>query len=274
MINRIKKIFKTNSKSNTKVSDVQPIIFPGGITPINQTLTDDVFIVGFPKSGNTLMQHIITHIVYGINEEGSRTLINLIAPDIYANPYYFRFNERCFFKSHERPQPNYKKVIYLMRDGREALLSYYHMMKNMDRDISLEDLYTGKIDIFGGQWHEHIEAWEKNPYNAEILWVKYEDLINDKLIQLQNIVQFLGLDRTEEELQTVAKLTSLAHMKSLEKRADWQKMNIDVSFNKGSFVRMGAVDSFKVEVPDIYLEVFEKMSKNSKYSFSKSDNKN
>lgn len=121
-----------------------PIRFPGGLTPIHETNPEDVFIVGFPKSGNTLMQHIITHLVYGINEEGSRSMVNLIVPDIYANSHYFRFNTVCYFKSHERPQPNYKRVIYLVRDGREALLSYYHMMKNMGKDISLTDQLPGK----------------------------------------------------------------------------------------------------------------------------------
>ena len=45
--------------------------------------------------------------------------------------------------------PNqYKKVIYIMRDGREALLSYYHMARNMGTPVSLEDLYSGKIKLY------------------------------------------------------------------------------------------------------------------------------
>jgi hypothetical protein len=61
-------------------------------------------------------------------------------------------------------------------------------------------------------------------------------------------------------LQSVANHTSLAHMKSLEKRTDWHKMKTDVSFNKGSFVRKGAIDSFKKEVPDRLIKLFESSS--------------
>lgn len=253
----IKKILiklKFLDTKSTRVSD--KITFPGGIVPINETKPEDVFIVGFPKSGNTLMQHIITHLVYGINEEGSRSMVNLIVPDIYANSHYFRFNTICYFKSHERPQPAYKKVIYLLRDGREALLSYYHMMKNMGKDISLEELYEGKINIYGGLWHEHIEAWEKNPYEATILWVKYEDLKNDKYNQLKRICEFLNIKRTPQDLEKVVELTSLEHMKTLENRSDWQLINKSYFIENKKFLRKGSVDSFKKNIPAELIKEF------------------
>lgn len=244
-----------------------PIKFPGGLTPINKTNPEDVFIVGFPKSGNTLMQHIITHLVYGLNSEVTVSIPLLFVPDIYASTHYFRFNEVCYFKSHERPQPNYKKVIYLVRDGREALLSYYHMMKNMGKEISLEDLYHGKIDIYGGQWHEHLAEWEKNPYNAEILFVKYEDLITNKMSVLNQLCSFLNITRTSAELNEVIKLTSFEFMKTVEQKEDWQKIKINISFTKGNFVRKGAIDSYKEEIPKELLNTFIKNSKNNFYNF-------
>lgn len=245
----------------------EKITFPGGIVPINETKPEDVFIVGFPKSGNTLMQHIITHLVYGINEEGSRSMVNLIVPDIYANSHYFRFNSVCYFKSHERPQPSYKKVICLLRDGREALLSYYHMMKNMGKDISLEDLYLGKIDIYGGQWHEHVNEWKKNPYKADILFIKYEDLKTNKLDVLNRLCVFLGLKRTSQELEKVLEYTSFEFMKQLEQKDDWKKMKNENNFNQGNFVRKGSLNSFKEEVHEELLNKFIENSKNNFYNF-------
>ena len=103
--------------------------FTGGLNPISETAAGDVFIVGYPKSGNTLMQHIIAHLYYGLNKNSGRSMISLIVPDVYRNSHYFRLNEVCFFKSHDLPNPRYRKVIYIMRDGRQALLSYYHMQK-------------------------------------------------------------------------------------------------------------------------------------------------
>ena len=140
--------------------------FPGGVRLITETEPQDVFVVGFPKSGNTLMQHILAHLYYGLNSFSNRTMINLIVPDVYSNSHYFRMDNTCFFKSHERPNSRYRKVIYLIRDGRQALLSYYHMMANLGQSCTLEDLYNGTIKIYGSSWAYHIEAYEKNPYNA------------------------------------------------------------------------------------------------------------
>jgi hypothetical protein len=234
------------------------IVFPGGMSPIKNTQDDDVFVVGFPKSGNTLMQHIITHLVYGLNEEGSRSMVNLIVPDIYANSHYFRFNERCFFKSHDLPKPEYKKVIYIIRDGREALLSYYHMMNNMSKPVSLQDLYSGKLKLYNATWSQHIEQWEENPYRAEILWVKFEDLKADKKAELKRMCQFLNINRSEEELQKVVNLSSLDHMKSLEKRADWIKMNKFYFKKDKSFLRKGETNSYLKDLPEEHIKVFEK----------------
>ncbi len=267
-MNRIRKILsKMNSSVSSEGVDQQSFKFPGGLFPMQETNPEDVFIVGFPKSGNTLMQHIITHLVYGINKEISTTMVLLIVPDVYASSHYYRFNSTCFFKSHERPQPNYKKVIYLLRDGRESLLSYYHMVKNMGGDIKMEDLYSGKISIHGGTWHEHINEWKKNPYGANILFVKYEDLITNKMEVLLKLCDFLSLERTNEELKEVVDYTSFNFMKNLEKNEDWTRMKNEVNFNKGNFVRKGSLDSFKEEVPEELLQLFIKNSKNTFYNF-------
>lgn len=161
----------------------------------------------------------------------------------------------------------YKKVIYLLRDGREAMISYYHMVKNMGVDITLQDLYSGKISIHGGMWHEHVNEWEKNPYKADILFVKYEDLIMDKMKVLEQLCNFLKINRSIEELEKVIEYTSFNFMKNLEKSEDWTRMKKEVNFNKGSFVRKGAINSFKEEVTEDLLKTFVQNSKNNFYDF-------
>lgn len=262
MKHKIKNIIvkKVLSKKEQERLNKLQVEFPGGITPISETSPNDVFIVGFPKSGNTLMQHIIAHLVYGINEAGSRSMVNLIVPDIYANSHYFRFNEVCYFKSHELPDPRYKKVIYIMRDGREALLSYYHMRQNMGNPVSLEDLYSGNKKVAKTTWGEHITQWENNPYNADMLWLRFEDLKTNKLKELKRICEFLNLENTDLELDKVIEYSSLNAMKKLELRSDWSKMKEDINFSQGKFVREGNINSYKQQVPIEILEKFEALN--------------
>jgi hypothetical protein len=89
MINRLKKhvnrIFTKKVPANNGIN----YRFLGTINNIVDSENNDVFVVSFPKFGSTLMQHIITHLVYGINENCSRTLINLLVLYIYVNSHYF-----------------------------------------------------------------------------------------------------------------------------------------------------------------------------------------
>ncbi len=245
---------------STLLSEESPYRFPGGLQPISQTEPQDIFIVGFPKSGNTLMQHILAHLYYGLNSIASRTMINLIVPDVYSNSHYFRFDNTCFFKSHERPNSNYKRVIYLIRDGRQALLSYYYMLENLGQSVNLEELYDGTTKIYGGSWSGHIAAWEANPFDAEILFIKYEDIVLNKKDVLRQLCGFLNIDRSEAELQKVIDLTSIEHMKEMEARDDWKRMKKEKGFYSGSFVRKGSVDSFKNKVSGPLITKFEKLN--------------
>jgi hypothetical protein len=231
--------------------------FSEGLYPIDQTSPQDVFIVGYPKSGNTLLQHIIAHLVYGVNESAGRTLVHLITPDVHGNSHYFRMNDRSFFKSHELPMPKHRNVIYIVRDGREATLSYYHMMRNMGHRVSHQDVYSGKVTRFGGDWHEHVGKWEANPYQANLLWLRFEDLTSDKIGELRKMCEFLELDRTDRELAEVEKLTSLEHMKRVERRSDWKKANESVFKKPACFVRQGKTNSFRDEVDPGVLADFE-----------------
>ena len=108
----IKRILFGDPNSQERIKFLSPLV------AINDTQDQDVFVVGFPKSGNTLMQHVMAHLIYGLNQNGSRSLISLLTPDIYTNSHYFRFSDVCYFKSHDLPKPEYKRVIYIMRDGR------------------------------------------------------------------------------------------------------------------------------------------------------------
>lgn len=260
MLNRIKKRLKKIGKSESCDAQKQ-LQFPGIVKEIKDTNEEDVFVIGFPKSGNTLMQHIITHLVYGINENCSRTLVNLVVPDVYANSHYFRINDRCFFKSHELPAKKFRKVIYLIRDGREAMLSYHHMLRNTGNDISISALFKEEVLPMGFTWRHHIETWERNEFNADVLWVKYEDLVSDKLNCLKKIAAFLNINKTEAEFKQVVELTSFKHMKSMEARTDWVAMKKESFLSNKSFVRSGKLSSFKKEVDPNLVDEFENKSK-------------
>jgi len=231
-----------------------------GFQKMGNFTNDDVFIVGYPKSGNTLLQHIIAHLVFGLEKDAPKSLINSCVTEYYNNPWFFRHNQRHFFKSHELPKKEFKKVIYIVRDGRAAIRSYYYMLQNMGEKASLQKLYESGGKSFVGSWASHVEAWLENPFNADIHWLKYEDIIQNKEDVIKSICQYLEIERTSSQLKNVVEATSLANMKAMENDFSWQRSKSFKTWsNEGSFVREGKAKGFNKDetIKEEWIKSFE-----------------
>ncbi len=98
-----------------------------GYTPTSEFTDDDVFIVSYPRSGNSWLLHLLMGIAYDVNPESIRyRLVRELIPDVHLKRYYKRYCHPMFFNSHYLSVPEYKRVIYLVRDGRDVMTSYYH----------------------------------------------------------------------------------------------------------------------------------------------------
>lgn len=253
--------FKRRKIEDINVFDEIYKSFPGGVVEMGDFSDEDVFIVGFPKSGNTLMQFVMSHLVYGVNESNSLSLANIIVPDIYANKYYFKFNRVNYFKSHELPVKEYKRVIYIVRDGRDAIYSYFHMLNNQNQDVKLNDLFNETIKFNNCTWRQHVRSWIENKYNADILYIRFEDLISDKSETLKKIISFLNLDVNEYDVQKVIDRTSVKSMQEYELKDDWVRMKEEIGFDKDkNVVRKGVIGDYKTEFVN-EISRFEEASK-------------
>lgn len=255
-------MFGIKKQPNPSEADLQKLS-QFGFQKMGEFTPEDVFIVGYPKSGNTLLQHMVAHLVFGLQKDASKSLINSCVTEYYNNPWFFRHNPRHFFKSHELPKKEFQKVIYIVRDGREAVRSYYYMLQNLNQKVSLENLYTSGGNSFVGTWADHVAAWLHNPFEASILWITYEDIMNDKKAVLKTISQFLSLERTESELQLVIEATSLENMKRMEKDYSWQRSKSFKTWKEDAqFVREGKTQGFikDVQIKQEWITAFENKS--------------
>src|ERR1051326_7512799 len=83
-----------------------------GLLPIERTQAEDIFIVGYPKSGNTWMQTLIAATVYGLDPAClPYSVVDDLVPDVHARSYYRRYGTPMYFKSHSLPDPKYRRVI-------------------------------------------------------------------------------------------------------------------------------------------------------------------
>jgi hypothetical protein len=221
---------------------------------MGEFVAEDVFIVGYPKSGNTWFQDLVTMVIYGVPPSLSPPLLaQTLVPDVHARPFFQRYATPMFFKSHHLPRPEYRRVVYLMRDGRDAMVSLYHHFCAFRESVDFMKMALDETQLHHGAWHKHVNAWLANPFQAEMVVIKYEDLKNDPVTELERFCAFVGVKRDRALLELAASETVFDKMQSREMRLgegdlEWPKNRL--------FRRRGVIGSYKDEMPPEVLAIF------------------
>jgi hypothetical protein len=233
-----------------------------GYSPFTTWEPDDIFVAAYPKSGSTWFQSLIAGTVYGINlEHASYKLIGDIVPEYGRDGYYKRYQTPMFYKTHELPDPKMRRVVHLVRDGRDVMVSYYYFRhaRGTQKKSDYWDIARGEtVPPRIGLWHTHTDEWLSNPYGADILRIRYEDLLEDGLTELQRFCEFARIERPTGWLQDVLTQTDFKKMREREQRdgmgnlRKWPKDKM--------FMRRGKSGSFKDEMPVDVLNTFMKIA--------------
>jgi hypothetical protein len=199
---------------------------------------DDVFLVSYPRSGNTWTRFLVGNLIHQ-DESVTFTNIELRIPEIYFNPdRAMRALPRPrMLKSHECFQPQYPHVIYIVRDPRDVAVSFYHhnvKARNIADDYPMTSFVprfiAGEFDRKFGSWRDNVLSWiSVRGESPNFMILRYEDMKRDTREALLQIVDFLQrcsfrkLDSSPEALQRAVDLSSPERMRELEKKeaADW-----------------------------------------------------
>jgi hypothetical protein len=227
-------------------------------TPLTDKIEpDDVFIVAYPKSGITWFRIMAAALQYGADPEYMpNDLFDWLVPELMTPIYYKRWQNPMLFKTHELPNPRFRRVVYLVRDGRDVAVSYYHFLKALGSDVDFLTMVQPDYEIYPSSWNKHVETWLHNPYKSEMLMIKYEDLKEKPVDELKRFCEFLGMSRDDRLLKLVVESASFEKMRARELKEGFHTFPKDKAF-----VRRGVVGSFKDEMPKEALERFTEYSR-------------
>ena len=94
-------------------------------------------------------------------------------------------------KTHDRPEGD-GPAIYLVRDGRAAIDSYYHYhQKFAFEKPSLTEVIAGACQF--GRWCEHYLAWQPRS-RPNTLFLRYEDLVSQPQKIIPQVAEFLHME--------------------------------------------------------------------------------
>lgn len=227
-----------------KRKDVREQLYPQEFFP------DDIFLVSYPKSGNTWLRFLIGNAISDNNCDFSN--IHQLVPDIFRNRDVCSTLARPrFMKSHLYFVPDFGRVVYLVRDGRDVAVSfYYHSLKKGNIPLTtsfaefLKMFNKGKVKPRVRTWSNHVNSWLDSKTD-NILLLKYEDMKRDTFGELKRVFEYFDIPMAREQLISAVAASEFSRMQSLEKEQNDKYhdfVNTDPSI---PFMRKGKVGDWK-----------------------------
>jgi len=196
-----------------------------------------IWIVSYPKSGNTWVRFLLCNLVFGVQE--SAASLNRLAPDIHElRPLPGPPREPMFMKTHFPFSPAMPLAgctagaVYVVRNPADVMLSNFHYSR---RDGSLDNASSSAlaryveeylsarggrrwIELGMGAWDDHVRSWLGTPRPFPVLSLRYEDLLHDGLAAARQLCAFLGLIRTAGEMARAVAGASFGRLREMEEQ--------------------------------------------------------
>jgi hypothetical protein len=220
---------------------------------------DTVYLVSYPKSGNTWLRFIIGNYLTG----GGVTFANYhaIVPDMHRNPEAIAAvpYRPVFVKSHFgyrkalKKLAVYQNVIYLYRDGRDVSVSYHVHLRARGlippgtefKEFFWNHFLAGKV--FPGGWGEHVASWlERAKGDDRIVFCSYEGLRRATLDEMERLLRSCGIRIDAPRLEGAVARSSLASMvRDEEENRSHSLEHQDAASPEFRLVRHGVVGEWR-----------------------------
>ena len=160
------------------------------------------------------------------------------------------------------------KYIYVQRDGRDALVSFYH---HLSAAVPEDGGYAGNwSDFFDdytkgalpySRWTDHLVSWSVSQDDKAVLFLRYEDMLSPEGLRhaIREIASHVGCELVhEEDIESIARETTFAAMKS--KLSQYHPESVAWREEKNfSFIRKGTTGSHRELFSDAQQEKWREL---------------
>ncbi len=242
-----RKLLRTSQESNKSI--VPDTLYP-----------DDVFIVSYPRSGNTWILFILTHLIlHRFDDSVDFKVVQETTPDIHMVQRYgisLDVPRPRIIKSHTCFVPEYPKVVYLVRDGRDVAVSFFHWHNKFSQfDGTFYDFIKADF-CYPISWSEHVSSWLFQKHDTPLICIRYEDMLEDGPTQIRKLCDFAGISATDEEILQALKLASFDRMRKIEEERGLGY--VDEKNRNYMVVREGKKGNWKTHFDERTKELFKK----------------
>jgi Sulfotransferase domain len=238
----------------------------------------DTFLVGHPKSGNTWLAYLLAIASRGGDPEGRITVANLgsIVPTIHGR-------DLALLKYRELPSPRifrqefptfpelYPTTLYIVRDPRSVLVSYYHHYRVTTHSQTDLATFVARYLADGSildweplvRWDEQVRAWtERARTSGRVMIVRYEDMHRDRRSVLETVTRFCRITAPPHVIDRAVDRSSFGAMRSQEEQrgAEAYLLEGGAAYRErpARFYREGRIDGWKDELPAPTVRVIER----------------
>ena len=152
------------------------------------------YIVSYPRSGNTWVRLLLEHAL-GVETTSAYTKDRSFEGlGTFGDGHLIERQDVKLIKTHASSLHGNDDVIYVLRDGRDAIASYWHYLRDWERrPIGGFTEFLHSLPSRGNWWAFHIYSWLEAEHPHRLLLVRYEDLWRDQERELGRMLGFLGL---------------------------------------------------------------------------------
>ncbi|XP_018612588.1 amine sulfotransferase-like [Scleropages formosus] len=221
----------------------------------------DVFVITYPKSGTIWMQQILSliegrgDVTVTMHKEASQRIPWLEdaggknrfagdpSPRLRVSHLDYKFMPRALKQKRG-------KVIYLARNPKDILVSYFHFhyyAAVFETPENFSDFFEKFLEgrVFCGRWFDHIKTWYSHKDEMNFLYLTYEEMIQDLRAAVERISMFMGKELINAELDSVAEHSTFDEM-SKNPYANYRNVSDELLHqNKGAFMRKGTIGDWK-----------------------------